>query len=123
VYIAGRVLKKLLRQYPDKVQGQQAVSEMKAQLIYKALEAHPEIYKIIPDKTVRSRMNICFRIDGGDAAEEAFLKQGIALGLIGLKGHRDVRGIRASNYNSVPLEGAEKLANFICAFASQRENQ
>jgi phosphoserine aminotransferase len=120
VYIAGRVLKKLLREHPNKVQGQQAVSEKKAQLIYRALEAHPDIYKIIPDKTVRSRMNICFRIEGGDAAEEAFLEEGVALGLTGLRGHRDLRGIRASNYNSVPLEGAEKLANFIGAFASQR---
>ena len=96
---------------------------MKAQLIYKALEAHPDIYKIIPDKTVRSRMNICFRIEGGDAAEETFLKQGVALGLTGLRGHRDLRGIRASNYNSVPLEGAEKLAKFIGTFASQKANQ
>jgi phosphoserine aminotransferase len=123
VYIAGRVLKRLLRLYPDKVQGQQAVSESKAQIIYKALEAHPETYKIIPDKTVRSRMNICFRIDGGDTTEAAFLKQGTALGLTGLKGHRDVRGIRASNYNSVPVEGAEKLAKFIGTFASQRGGQ
>jgi phosphoserine aminotransferase len=120
VYIAGRVLKRLLLQHPNKVQGQQAVSEKKAQLIYRALEAYPDIYKIVPDKTVRSRMNICFRIQGGDAAEEAFLEEGVALGLTGLRGHRDVRGIRASNYNSVSLEGAEKLASFIGAFASQR---
>ncbi|KAF2476786.1 phosphoserine aminotransferase [Lindgomyces ingoldianus] len=123
VYIAGRVLKKLLQQYPDKVQGQQAVSELKAQLIYTALEARPDVYKIIPDKTVRSRMNICFRIEGGDAAEETFLKQGVTLGLTGLRGHRDVRGIRASNYNSVSLESAKKLASFIGTFASQRGNQ
>jgi len=87
------------------------------------LLTHPDIYKIIPDKTVRSRMNICFRIEGGETAEEAFLKQGVALGLTGLRGHRDLRGIRASNYNSVSLEGAEKLANFIGSFASQRRNQ
>ena len=123
MYIAGRVLKKLLQQYPDKVQGQQAVSELKAQLIYTALEACPDVYKIIPDKTVRSRMNICFRIKGGDAAEETFLKQGVTLGLTGLRGHRDVRGIRASNYNSVSLEGAKKLASFIGTFASQGGNQ
>ncbi|CCF32203.1 phosphoserine aminotransferase [Colletotrichum higginsianum] len=119
VYIAGRVLKRLLQQHPDKVQGQQAISERKAQLIYKALEAHPETYRIVPDKTVRSRMNICFRIKDGDAAEEAFLKAAAAQGLTGLKGHRDVGGIRASNYNSVPLEGAEKLAKFIETFASR----
>ncbi|TQN71579.1 Phosphoserine aminotransferase, partial [Colletotrichum shisoi] len=118
VYIAGRVLKRLLQQHPDRVQGQQAISEQKAQLIYRALEAHPETYRIVPDKSVRSRMNICFRIKDGDAAEEAFLKAAAAQGLTGLKGHRDVGGIRASNYNSVSLEGAEKLAKFIETFAS-----
>jgi phosphoserine aminotransferase len=120
VFIAGRVLKRLLQQHSDKVQGQQALSEEKARLIYEALEAYPAIYQIIPDKAVRSRMNICFRIKGGDAAaEEAFLKDGAALGLTGLKGHRSMGGIRASNYNSIPLEGAEKLANFIGAFATR----
>jgi phosphoserine aminotransferase len=62
VYIAGQVLKKLLRTYPDKVDGQQAVSEKKANIIYAALEAHPEVYRIVPDKSARSRMNICFRV-------------------------------------------------------------
>ncbi|KAH0600438.1 hypothetical protein MHUMG1_01434 [Metarhizium humberi] len=121
VYVAGRVLKKLLQTYPDKVQGQQAVSEKKAQLIYNALEAFPNIYKVIPNKAVRSRVNICFRVTKGDnvdAAEKAFLEQGVAQGLTGLKGHRSLGGIRASNYNSVPLEGAEKLAKFITAFAT-----
>lgn len=119
MYIAGRVLKRLLLQHPDKVQGQQALSEEKARVIYEALEACPSTYQILPDKTVRSRMNICFRIKGGDAVEEAFLKDGAALGLTGLKGHRDMGGIRASNYNSISLEGAKKLANFISAFASR----
>ncbi|KAL2163148.1 hypothetical protein VTH06DRAFT_6984 [Thermothelomyces fergusii] len=120
VYIAGQVLKKLLRTYPDKAAGQQAVSEKKASLIYAALEAHPEVYRIVPDKSVRSRMNICFRVikNGNiDEAEKAFLKEAASQGLTGLKGHRSVGGIRASNYNSIPLEGAEKLARFIDAFA------
>lgn len=120
MYVAGQVLKRLLQQYPDKVEGQQAVSEQKAQIIYQALEAHPEVYKIVPDKKVRSRMNICFRIEGGDSIEKAFVQEGAALGLTGLKGHRSVGGIRASNYNAISLEGAEKLADFINAFASHR---
>lgn len=62
VYIAGQVLKKLLATYPNKVDGQEAVANQKADLIYGALEAHPAVYRIVPDKTVRSRMNICFRI-------------------------------------------------------------
>lgn len=114
------MLKKLLRTYPDKVEGQEAVSDKKAQLLYGVLEAHSDVYKIVPDKTVRSRMNICFRVTkGGDvgASEKAFLKEATAQGLTGLKGHRSVGGIRASNYNSISLEGAEKLAKFIEAFA------
>jgi phosphoserine aminotransferase len=120
VYIAGQVLKKLLKTYPNKVDGQQAVSEKKANIIYSALEAHPEVYRIVPDKTVRSRMNICFRVTKNgntDETEKAFLKEATSLGLTGLKGHRSVGGIRASNYNSIPLEGAEKLAKFIEAYA------
>ncbi|OAA35653.1 phosphoserine aminotransferase [Metarhizium rileyi] len=120
VYVAGQVLKKLLQTYPDKVEGQEAVTNKKAQLIYDAIEAFPEIYRIIPNKDVRSRVNICFRVTKGDdleAAERAFLNDGTAQGLTGLKGHRSLGGIRASNYNSIPLEGAEKLAKFIRAFA------
>jgi phosphoserine aminotransferase len=139
VYIAGQVLKKLLRTYPDRVAGQEAVSDKKASIIYAALEAHPEVYRIVPDKTVRSRMNICFRVtkvssnppvvlgsrfgtdlyqNGNvDETEKAFLKEATSLGLTGLKGHRSVGGIRASNYNSIPLDGAERLAKFVEAFA------
>ena len=65
-------------------------------------------------------MNIVFRIAGGDAAvEKAFISEGTALGLTGLKGHRSVGGIRASNYNSISEEGATKLAEFIDAFAKK----
>ncbi|KAH7320016.1 pyridoxal phosphate-dependent transferase [Stachybotrys elegans] len=119
VYIAGQVLKRLIQQSP-KVQGQQAVAEKKAQIIYGALEAHPETYKIVPDEAVRSRMNICFRIEGGDSAEAAFIKEAGALGMTGLRGHRSVGGMRASNYNSITVEGAEKLSKLINEFASRR---
>jgi len=120
VYIAGQVLKKLLKTHPNKVDGQQAVAEKKASIIYAALEAHPDVYRIVPEKSVRSRMNICFRVTKNgnvDDTEKAFLKEATSQGLTGLKGHRSVGGIRASNYNSIPLEGAEKLAKFIEAFA------
>jgi len=62
VYVAGQVLKKLLTTFPDKVDGQQAIADKKAELIYGALEAYPDTYRIVPDKSVRSRMNICFRV-------------------------------------------------------------
>lgn len=56
------MLKKLLATYPDKVDGQEAVANKKAEKIYAALEAHPDTYKIVPNKSARSRMNICFRV-------------------------------------------------------------
>ncbi|KAL4723255.1 Phosphoserine transaminase [Fusarium chlamydosporum] len=120
VYIAGQVLKKSIKTY-NKVEGQEAVSAKKAELIYSALEAHPDVYRIVPDKSARSRMNICFRVTKNgdvDGTEKTFLKEATAQGLTGLKGHRSVGGIRASSYNSIPLEGAEKLAKFIETFAT-----
>lgn len=62
VFIAGQVLKSLLTTFPDKVDGQQAVADKKAKTIYAALDAHPESYKVVPDKSARSRMNLCFRV-------------------------------------------------------------
>lgn len=62
MYIAGSVLKKLLATFPDKVDGQEAIANKKAELIYGALAAHPDVYKVVPDKSVLSRMNICFRV-------------------------------------------------------------
>jgi phosphoserine aminotransferase len=62
VYIAGQVLKSLLANFADKVDGQQAIADKKAKLIYAALDAHPESFKVVPDKSARSRMNICFRV-------------------------------------------------------------
>ncbi|RMJ26118.1 phosphoserine aminotransferase [Aspergillus sp. HF37] len=121
VYVAGQVLKKLLATFPDKVDGQAAVAGRKASLLYDALEAHPDVYKVVPDKTVRSRMNICFRvIKGGNTeeAEKAFLKGATEKGLLGLKGHRSVGGIRASNYNAVPESGVEKLVAYLKEFAA-----
>ncbi|KAI1820600.1 phosphoserine aminotransferase [Xylaria intraflava] len=120
VYIAGQVLKKLLKTFPNKAAGQEALANKKATLIYDALEAYPDIYKIVPQKSVRSRMNICFRVTKNgetEKTEAVFLKESTAKGLTGLKGHRSVGGIRASNYNSIPLAGAEKLAGFLRDFA------
>ncbi|KAF4120800.1 phosphoserine aminotransferase [Geosmithia morbida] len=121
VYIAGQVLKKLLATFPeDKVAGQEAVADRKARLLYGALESHPDVYKVVPDKSARSRMNICFRvIKGGDVdtAEKAFLKEATSQNLLGLKGHRSVGGIRACNFNTITEETMEKLVKFIITYA------
>lgn len=121
VYVAGQVLKKLLATFPDKVQGQEAVAGKKANLIYDALDAYPDVYKVVPDKSVRSRMNVCFRVTKGgnvDDAEKAFLKGATDRGLLGLKGHRSVGGIRASNYNAIPEAGVQQFVAFLKEFAT-----
>ncbi|KAL5341125.1 pyridoxal phosphate-dependent transferase [Aspergillus crustosus] len=112
VYVAGQVIKKLLAAFPDKVDGQQVVAERKARKVYETLEAHPKVYKIVPDEAVRSRMNICFRVikNGAvDESEKSFLKGGTERGITGMKGHRSVGGIRVSNYNAIPESGIDKL--------------
>ncbi|KAH7043161.1 pyridoxal phosphate-dependent transferase [Macrophomina phaseolina] len=119
VWVAGQVMQSLVQTYgAQKIAGQEGVANRKAELLYAALDKYPEVYRVVPDKSVRSRMNLCFRVHGGDdAKEKEFLAGAEKRGLTGLKGHRSVGGIRASNYNAVPLEGAEKLAQYLEEYA------
>ncbi|RKF80648.1 Phosphoserine aminotransferase [Golovinomyces cichoracearum] len=130
VYIAGQVVKGQLQMYPnDKIDGQEKVSNSKAALIYAALDDYPEIYQVVPEKIARSRMNICFRVtlpnkslnsnnnNVIDVSEKAFLDGALELGIQGLKGHRSVGGIRASNYNSISPVETERLVTYIRNFA------
>ncbi len=108
----------ILSTYDNKVAGQEEVANSKAKIIYDILDASPEVYQIVPDKSVRSRMNICFRVHHGDAEKEKeFLAGAEERMLQGLKGHRSVGGIRASNYNAVPVENVKKLASYLVDFA------
>lgn len=102
VWVAGQVMAGLVNTYGTKrIGGQEEVSNEKARLIYDTLDKYPDVYRVVPDKSVRSRMNICFRVHGGDAdKEKAFLAGAEQKGLLGLKGHRSVGGIRASNCKS-----------------------
>ncbi|KAL1617389.1 Phosphoserine transaminase [Neofusicoccum ribis] len=119
VWVAGQVMQSLVQSYgAQKIGGQEQISNQKAELLYGVLDKYPDVYKVVPDKTVRSRMNLCFRVHGGDdAKEKEFLAGAEKRGLTGLKGHRSVGGIRISNYNAVPLEGAQKLAQYLEEYA------
>ena len=86
----------------SKVAGQEALSNAKAETIYRILDANSEVYQPVNHKDVRSRMNICFRVKDA-ATEKEFLEGAEARLLQGLKGHRSVGGIRASNYNAVRI--------------------
>jgi phosphoserine aminotransferase len=119
VWIAGQVMAGLVETYgTKKIGGQEEVSAKKAKIIYDTLDGYPIVYRVIPDKAVRSRMNICFRVHGGNAdKEKEFLSGAEKRGLLGLKGHRSVGGMRASNYNAVSIDGVNKLAQYLEEYA------
>ncbi|MCJ1483936.1 Phosphoserine transaminase [Schaereria dolodes] len=119
IWIAGEVMRSLLSTYGSrKLSGQADVSSEKAKIVYDILDGNPEVYQVVPHKNARSRMNICFRIHGGDAAKEKeFLEGAEKRGLQGIKGHRSVGGLRVSNYNAVPVENVKKLAIWLVDFA------
>lgn len=120
LWIAGQVMASLVNTYgAKKVSGQEEVADHKAQLLYAVLDKYPQIYRVVPDKSVRSRMNVCFRVHGGDAEREKEFMAGAEKRLLkGLKGHRSVGGIRASNYNAVPVENVHKLVKYLENYAS-----
>ena len=60
-------------------------------------------------------MNVCFRLPT-EELETKFIAEALEVNFSGLKGHRSVGGCRASMYNAMPLEGAERLAEFMQKF-------
>ncbi len=87
----------------------------KAALIYKCID-DSEFYHCRVAKEARSLVNVCFTLDD-PMLEEAFIDGAKARGLLALKGHRTVGGLRASMYNAMPIEGVERLVEFMNDFA------
>ncbi|KAJ5825476.1 hypothetical protein N7474_002614 [Penicillium riverlandense] len=120
LWIAGQVMADLVTAFgAQRVSGQEEIANHKAKLIYDVMDKYPQVYQVVPDKSVRSRMNVCFRVHGGDEVKEKEFLAGAEKRLLqGLKGHRSVGGMRASNYNAVPLENAQKLVKYLEDFAT-----
>jgi phosphoserine aminotransferase len=89
----------------------------KANLLYDLLN-NTDFYQCPVVQSNRSRMNVPFTLKNPELDDE-FLKQAKINGLIQLKGHRSVGGMRASIYNAMPMEGVAKLAAFMKEFASK----
>ena len=92
------------------------INRRKAKLLYDVIDESRGFYRGHAQPNSRSLMNVTFRLPDDDTQNE-FLKQAKALGLVELKGHRSVGGIRASIYNAMPMEGVEKLRDFMRQFA------
>lgn len=107
------------------IQGKGGVAQIeqynrdKTKLIYDTIDQSGGFYKGFADLDSRSLMNITFRIHN-EELEKQFVKESEQQGFVGLKGHRDVGGLRASTYNAVPLESCKALAEFMADF--QRRN-
>ena len=93
------------------------VNAEKATLLYNAID-NSGFFRGTCAKADRSKMNVTFRIGEGDEVlEKKFVAEAKAAGLVGVKGHRNVGGLRASIYNAMPLDGVKKLCAFMADFA------
>jgi phosphoserine aminotransferase len=116
IYIAGLVFRWLKRQ--GGVAAIEARNVAKARLLYDFLDAS-EFYGTRVDPACRSRMNVPFFLRD-ETLDDAFLAEAKAAGLVQLKGHKSVGGMRASIYNAMPLAGVEALVAFMRDFAARR---
>lgn len=117
IYMVGLVFK-----WAKKVGGLAAVEKTnraKADLVYKAIDESGGFYRGHAKPEARSLMNVPFRLPS-EELEDAFAKEAKSAGLIGLKGHRSVGGMRASIYNAMTVEGAQELVKFMKDF--QKKN-
>ncbi|HET7161433.1 MAG TPA: 3-phosphoserine/phosphohydroxythreonine transaminase [Rhodanobacteraceae bacterium] len=87
----------------------------KGDALYAAIDGSGGYYSNRVDPAARSRMNVIFNLHDA-ALEPAFVAEAAATGLLALKGHRALGGIRASIYNAVPMEGVRALCNFMTEF-------
>lgn len=89
----------------------------KAGLLYEAIDGSGGYYTCPAERESRSVMNVVFRLPS-EELDAKFVAEASKAGLVGLKGHRLVGGIRASLYNAVAVEGVEKLVQFMQEFKS-----
>ncbi len=116
IYAVHKVLKWL--ESKGGVEGIEKINKDKAAAIYNSINAFPEFFSCPVDENYRSHMNVVFRLPSEDL-EKQFVSEAKGEGMLGLKGHRDVGGCRASIYNALPLEGAKALASFMKNFAKK----
>jgi len=117
IYICGLVfewLKKL-----GGVPAMQKINEEKAKILYDFID-NSKLFKGTVRKEDRSLMNVTF-VTGDKDLDTKFIKEAEANGLVNLKGHRSVGGMRASIYNAMPIEGVKKLVEFMKDFEAKNK--
>lgn len=116
IYICGKVFKWLKKQ--GGLEAMKERNEKKAKVLYDYLDSS-KLFKGTVEPASRSLMNVPF-VTGDKELDAKFVKEAEAAGLVNLKGHRTVGGMRASIYNAMPIEGVEALVEFMKKF--EKEN-
>lgn len=117
LYVAG-----LMAQWIESQGGVAKMDELarvRSKMVYDAIDEMSESYVCHVAPGSRSRVNVVFRLRD-ESLTPVFVREAAAAGLANLAGHRTVGGIRASMYNSMPVEGAEALVAFMKDFAHRR---
>ena len=112
IYVAGLTFEWLKKQ--GGVAAIEKVNIEKANLLYDFLD-NSKLFRGTAQEKYRSRMNVTF-VTGDADKDAAFVKEATARGLVNLKGHRIVGGMRASIYNAMPIEGVQALVAFMKDF-------
>lgn len=113
-YVVGLVLRWMIAEGGLPVFAERNAA--KAALLYATIDRSGGFYRNEVAASARSSMNVPFMLKD-EALDKAFLKESEAAGLMGLKGHRALGGMRASIYNAMPLQGVQALADFMNDFA------
>ena len=116
IYICGKVFKWLKKQ--GGLAAMKEHNEKKAKILYDFLD-QSKLFKGTVVKEDRSLMNVPF-VTGDKDMDAKFIAEATAAGFVNLKGHRTVGGMRASIYNAMPIEGVQKLVDFMEKF--EKEN-
>ena len=116
IYVCGLVFKWLKKN--GGLEAMAKRNQEKAAILYDFLD-HSKLFKGTVEPKDRSLMNVPF-VTGSEELDKLFVKEAEAEGLVSLKGHRSVGGMRASIYNAMPKEGVEKLVAFMKKFEEAR---
>lgn len=117
IYIMGLVLDWIRDEFGG-LDGMKTHNEKKAKILYDFLDGS-KLFKPTVQPPYRSLMNVTF-VTGDEALDKEFCAEAAKNGLVNLKGHRSVGGMRASIYNAMPVAGVEKLVAFMKEFEAKK---
>ncbi|NLL41898.1 MAG: 3-phosphoserine/phosphohydroxythreonine transaminase [Firmicutes bacterium] len=116
IYLLGKVLSWVERY--GGVKAIEKLNDVKASMIYDAIDQSNGFYVGHAEKASRSVMNVTFNL-ASEELEKKFLAEAREKGFVGLNGHRSIGGCRASIYNAVPVEACEALREFMLEFKAK----